>query len=426
MHWNLEKSIGNSTILIVDDNAVNQKVLQKVLESNGYETLTASDGAEALEHALVNELDLILLDVQMPNMDGFEVCRRLKAQGKTEDIPVIFITATDTIEGKVEGFKVGAADYIPRPLQMPEVLARVGNQLMLQKLKHNAEEEKDRMQKILAAIPVPYIISKQKTGQILEMNEKALSALDVAEEDIHLHKAIDFYSKPEIRSQLVETVRRNGLIANQEIELKTRSGDCFTTLFSATPLKLSSEEVFFVTFSDISERKEMELALEKAATTDYLTGLLNRRAFIERADFERQRANRNKHPICMLMIDIDHFKVINDTYGHDIGDDALKELVSLVGHNLRVTDAFGRLGGEEFALMLPETDMEGALILAERIRERVEQNEMVLADGGILKMAISGGLAEWTEEMEYDEVMKRADECLYKAKQTGRNKIVTA
>lgn len=426
MHWNLERSIENSKILIVDDNPVNQKVLQKVLESNGYATLVASDGVEALEHAMDREPDLILLDVQMPNMDGFEVCRRLKVHENTQDIPVIFITATDTVEGKVEGFKVGAADYIPRPLQMPEVLARVGNQLMLQKLKNNAEDEKERVKKILAALPVPYMISKQKTGQILEMNDKALSALDVAAEDINQYKAIDFYSKPEIRAELLEIVRRNGLVANKEIELKTRSGHCFTTLFSATPLRLTNEEVFFVTFSDISERKEMELALEKAATTDYLTGLLNRRAFIDRADLERQRANRNKHAICILMIDIDHFKAINDTYGHDIGDDALKELVGLVGHNLRVTDAFGRLGGEEFALMLPETDLDGALILAERIRERVEENDMVLADGSVLKMKISGGLALWNDDLEYDEVMKLADECLYKAKQTGRNKIVVA
>ncbi|MDV7340275.1 diguanylate cyclase [Terasakiella sp. A23] len=426
MHWNIEKRIDNSEILVVDDNVVNQKVLGKVLESKGYGVNCASDGPEALEKA--NEIlpDLILLDVQMPEMDGFEVCRRLKAKAETEDIPVIFITATDTIEGKVEGFKAGAADYIPRPLQMPEVLARVGNQLTIQMLKRNANEEKDRLQKILGALPVPYMISKIDDGQIIEMNEKAGSALDVAHEDIKKYKSTDFYATPQIRPRLVELVQRNGLVANEEIELITRTGVPFTSLFSATPLCLGGVDVFFVTFSDITERKETELALEKAATTDYLTGILNRRAFIERCVAERQRSNRNKNPICMLMIDIDHFKAINDTHGHDIGDDALKVLVELVGHNLRLTDAFGRLGGEEFALLLPETDLKGALILAERIRERVEKNEMVLADGKVLTMTISSGLAEWTADMSYDQVLKLVDERLYAAKNNGRNQVVAS
>lgn len=424
MHWNFQKSIKGSEILVVDDNRINQKVLARVLEANGYEISFADDGPQALAVVAQRQPDLILLDVQMPTMDGFEVCRRLKADEKTRDVPVVFITATDTVEGKVKGFNVGASDYIPRPLQMPEVLARVGNQLMLQRLKKNAEEETQRVKKILASLPIPYWISRIEDATILEMNAKACSALDVAPEDVSKYKATDFYKKPELRPKLLENILRNNLATNEEIEIVTRTGNHFTTLFSAARMKLADEDVLFVTFNDISERKAMELALEKAATTDYLTGLLNRRAFIEKADEERRRADRNQHPICMLMIDIDHFKKINDTYGHDVGDDALKELVKLVGHNLRVSDAFGRLGGEEFALMLPETDLEGALILAERIRERVEENEMVLANGDVVKMTVSSGLGEWRHGMKYDEIIKLIDERLYEAKRTGRNRVV--
>ncbi|WP_028880754.1 diguanylate cyclase [Terasakiella pusilla] len=424
MHWTLQTSIKGSKILVVDDNRINQKVLAGVLEANGYDISFADDGPQALAMVDVNQPDLILLDVQMPSMDGFEVCSRLKAQEKTRDIPVVFITATDTVEGKVQGFKVGASDYIPRPLQMPEVLARVGNQLMLQRLKKNAEEETQRVKKILASLPIPYWISRIEDATILEMNAKACSALDVAMADISNYKATDFYKNPELRPNLLENILRNSLATNEEIEFVTRTGVHFTTLFSAARMKLAGEDVLFVTFTDISERKAMELALEKAATTDYLTGLLNRRAFIEKADVERRRADRNNHPICMVMIDIDHFKKINDTYGHDVGDDALKELVRLVGHGLRVSDAFGRLGGEEFALMLPETSLEGALILAERIRQRIEDNEMVLADGEIIKMTVSCGLGEWRQGMEYDAIIKLIDERLYEAKRTGRNRIV--
>lgn len=425
MHWNFQKSIKGSKILVVDDNRINQKVLAGVLEANGYIISFADDGHQALEMVDEHKPDLILLDVQMPTMDGFEVCRQLKAKKSTRDIPVIFITATDTVEGKVQGFKAGAADYIPRPLQMPEVMARVSNQLMLQHLKKNAEEETERLKQILSSLPIPYWISRIKDGTILEMNAQACSALDVAFEDISQYKATDFYKNPELRPKVLEKVFRNGVIANKEIEFVTRTGVHFTTLFSAARMKLPVEDVLFVTFNDISERKAMELALEKAATTDYLTGLLNRRAFINKADEERHRADRNNHAICMMMIDIDHFKKINDTYGHDVGDDALKELVALVGHNLRASDAFGRLGGEEFALMLPETDLEGAVILAERIRQRVEDNEMVLADGRSVKMTVSCGLGEWREGMEYDAIIKLIDERLYDAKRSGRNRVVS-
>jgi two-component system, cell cycle response regulator len=423
MDKRLIENIKDNNILVVDDNVVNQKVLSKVLESNGYKVSCASDGQEALDYINNYMPDLVLLDVQMPGINGFDVCRRIKANEKTEEIPVIFITASDTVESKVEGFKAGAVDYIPRPLQMPEVLARVSNQLTIQELKRNSEEEKDRLEKILAALPLPYFITRVEDGSFLDMNSKACSVFDVAYEDVKKYKSTDFYATPEIRAELVDIVLGQGLIANKEIELVTRTGRAFTSLFSATPLRLQNEDVLFVAFSDITERKEMELALEKAATTDYLTGILNRRAFTQRAEDERYRANRNNHPICLLMLDIDHFKKINDTYGHDIGDDALKVMVELIGRDLRLSDALGRLGGEEFALLLPETEFDGAKVLAERIRQCVEENEMVLADGTVLKMTVSGGLAVWEKDMPYDDAIKLVDDRLYAAKKGGRNKI---
>ena len=425
MDWNFQDSIKDSDILVVDDNVVNQKVLCKVLESNGYRTTFAVNGESALEAIKMSRPDLVLLDVQMPDIDGFEVCRRLKDDPETEDIAVIFITASDTIESKVKGFKVGGVDYISRPLQMPEVLARVKNQLTIQSLQRDAEHEKERLEKILAALPVPYLMSKIKDSSLIEMNDMCCSTLDVAQEDLKNYKSTDFYARPEIRNELIELVRRNGLVSNHELELKTRTGHVFTTLFSATPLRLAGDDVFFVTFNDITERKEMEVALEKAATTDYLTGTLNRRSFTDRAISERSRALRNKHDLALLMIDIDRFKVINDTYGHDVGDDALQTLVELVGHDLRASDALGRLGGEEFALLLPETDFAGAKILAERIRQRVEDNKMILADGKEITMTLSGGLIDWDTELSYEEALKISDDRLYTAKQTGRNKIVS-
>jgi two-component system cell cycle response regulator len=424
MVWNIARTLEGSDILVVDDNLINNKVLSKVLSSNGYQVRTALSGEEALAQISRKTPDLILLDVQMPGLDGFEVCQRLKNTPETEDVPVIFITASDTVESKIKGFAVGASDYIPRPLQMPEVLARVKNQLTARQFYQQIEDEKERLQKVLGALPVPYFLSSIDTGMLVEMNGHACRALKINPKDIENIHAQALYAFPENRKTLVEKLRHGNVISDEEIELKKTTGETFTALFSATPLRLLDENVFFVAFNDIAERKKMEAALEAAARTDYLTGTLNRRAMSERAQDERRRAQRSKMPISLLMLDIDHFKKINDTYGHDVGDDALKELVSMIAEKLRVTDALGRVGGEEFVLLLPETGLKGAKILAERIRERIEENILEVAGGHELKMTVSGGLALWEEGQTYEDVLKNADEFLYEAKNTGRNRIV--
>lgn len=424
MVWDFSKALEGGDIVIVDDNIVNLKVLTTVLESNSYSVRCAQSGEEALARVTEKIPDLILLDVQMPGMDGFEVCRSLKEDPETEEIPVIFITASDTVESKIQGFEAGAADYIPRPLQMPEVLARVKNQLTARRFFMQAEEEKERLKKVLAALPVPYLLSSVDTGMLLEVNDHACRKLNLRQDEVQNIHANDIYASPEKRNEILETLEEHELVSNAEIELKKTTGEVFTTLYSATPLQLGEENVFFVAFSDITERKEMEKALEEAARTDYLTGTLNRRSFSGRALDERHRADRNNHSLCLFMLDIDHFKKINDTYGHDVGDDALKELVKLVEQNLRTSDAFGRVGGEEFIILLPETDMEGAWILAERVRTSIEENELEMSTGRKLRMTVSGGLAEWTQDQSYEEVLKQVDECLYKAKHSGRNCVV--
>ncbi len=426
MVLNLKKDQKGLRILVVDDNVINLKALSIVLEKNDYCVVTAENGKEALESVAHTMPDLVLLDVQMPDMDGFEVCRCLKENPETQEIPVIFITATDTVESKLTGFKLGAVDYISRPLQMPEVLARVSSQLMLRQFQLQVEEEKDRLEKILMALPVPYVISIKGTARILEINDKACKILEINKEDAGNYDVRKFYAVEGTRERIGAKINKNGLVSNEEVEFVSATGRKFTVLYSAVPINLQGKDAFFVTFNDISERKEMERALQKAATTDYLTGTLNRRAFSERALAEHQRARRYKTYLCIFMLDIDHFKAINDTFGHDIGDEALKVLVHLIGKDLRASDALGRLGGEEFVLLLPETDLAGAKILAERIRKRIEKHSLDVGGEQRLSMNISGGVAIWEPDQTYDEVLKEVDEYLYEAKQTGRNKIVAA
>jgi diguanylate cyclase (GGDEF)-like protein len=287
------------TVFIVDDDSSIRKIVSLILD----EFCTVEEietGAEALQKAAVMMPDLILLDVNMPGMDGYEVCKLLKADPATEHIAVIFITALDTNESEEHGLEIGAVDFIRKPISERIVQARVSN-----------------------------ILNLQAAAQKLE----------------HL------------------------------------------------------------------------------ARTDSLTGAFNHGHLLETGSKEIHRSKRYTRTLSVLMIDIDHFKSVNDTYGHGIGDDALKKTVEVLHDQLRAEDTLGRLGGEEFAVILPETGKAGATQLAERLRIAV--SEIVIeTPTGPLSFTVSIGVAEGAKEDEFQEILKRADDAMYQAKGQGRNQVV--
>ena len=281
--------------------------------SDDYELQIATSGAKGLEHAMASPPDLILLDIMMPGMDGYEVCRRLKAENKTRDIPVIFVTAMAETEAEASGLELGAVDYITKPINVPIAKRRIHNHL-----------EREQMRKVVE-----------------------------------------------------------------------------------------------------SQRDE----LERLAHTDSLTGVINRRYFLELAEQELDRAHRHGDALSILMIDIDHFKRINDQYGHQTGDLALQRLTGWCLAVLRSFDVFGRLGGEEFVALLPRTDTVGAHEVAERLRLRVEAAEIVLDDALRVQFTISVGVATLStapaarERKLIETLLNQADQALYQAKNGGRNRV---
>lgn len=334
-----------ANILVVDDNPQNLRLLIAILSMRGYKVRPAPSGALALQSAFSILPDLILLDIMMPEMDGYEVCQKLKENELTKDIPVIFISAIDATSDKVKAFELGAVDYITKPFHTEEILARVNTHISLR-----------RTQKLL-------------------------------EEEIERRKAYE------------------------------------------------------------EELKSISLNYQKMATQDFLTGVSNRRHFIERAEEELSRAKRYNHPLNFMMMDIDHFKNINDTYGHQAGDQILKNVAVTCLDNLRVHDLFGRIGGEEFSALLVETSFNDALLVAERIRKSVEESTWHI-DNKAVNCTISIGISELNINMEHlndndnnfsiednlafevnkdsqtlDELMSKADEALYIAKSSGRNCI---
>ncbi|MCX7711392.1 MAG: diguanylate cyclase [Clostridia bacterium] len=294
----------NIKILIVDDEKINVQVLTNQLTIQHYRTETASNGIEALEKIRENDYDLVLLDIMMPKMSGYEVCKILREKYSAFDLPVLLLTAKNQPQDIVVGFDVGANDYIVKPFEKYELLARVKTLLSLKK---------------------------------------------------SVKEAID-----------------NARLAN----------------------------------------------------IDGLTGLNNRRNLFNLAAREFSAAKRYKRNLSVLMLDIDHFKQFNDTYGHDTGDEILKLVASTIQASARGSDIVGRYGGEEFSVVLPETDLEGARIVAERIRFAVEALRMKNDTFGELQCTLSIGVACCQDEAaSLEDLFKIADHMLYKAKESGRNRV---
>ncbi len=305
-----------TTILVADDEPSNRSLLQRRLERAGYSVVTARDGREAVDNARATLPDLILLDVMMPVMDGLEACRVIKADEATRDIPVIFLSARDETDVKVNGLSMGANDYISKPFNAEELLARVD------------------------------------------------VAMRIKREQDHL------------RSTVVEA------------------------------------------------RADAETALE-SAMTDALTGLLNRYGLQRVMPREYAEAQRYGRPLSCLMIDLDNFKSINDTYGHPAGDIALQQIAEILIEAVRRSDTTCRYGGEEFLVLLPETNLDGAIALAEKIRETAASRTFGDSNARAFDLTLSAGAAMLAETESGNDMIARADIALYHAKAKGRNRVET-
>lgn len=279
---------------------------------------------------------------------------------------------------------------------------------------------------IVETAPLPMIVSRFG-GEVIYANRRAEEIFGVFPEELEGRNAVRLYVSPEDRDAWIQEVRTMGFVYDREIRMKTLDGREFWALLSAAPLRQGGEDVLLIGVSDISRRKELDAELVRLAEIDGLTGILNRRSFLERAAMELKRAFRHRTPTSLLMIDIDHFKNVNDTYGHHVGDEVLRSLARRLAGGLRQEDLLGRIGGEEFAALLPQTDIEGALLAAERLRFAVE-SMVVPCDGWEIRITASIGasLQEAERVQDLERLLKRADSALYAAKQNGRNRVEMA
>jgi two-component system, cell cycle response regulator len=297
-------------ILVVDDNPDNLEIISTRLRFRGYAVEVAERGEEAIAKVHEAGPDLILLDIMMPDMDGYEVARRIRSEENLAYIPIIVVTARDSTEDKVTGLDAGADDYLTKPINFPELEARVRSMLRIKRLQDQLEEK------------------------------------------------------------------------NRE--------------------------------------------LEQLSIRDGLTGLFNHRHLHELLADEFERSRRTEEPVSVVMFDLDRFKEVNDTHGHQAGDQVLMELADILRESAREIDKLGRYGGEEFMVILPESDPEAGVTFAERVREMVEQQHFDIHTHERLDMTISAGVASHPHDAVDSprRLVHAADLALYSAKKTGRNRVV--
>ena len=275
---------------------------------------------------------------------------------------------------------------------------------------------------MVESAPFPLVVIRIADQSVLYINQLASELFGVIPERAVGRTVSNYLGEPEERLKILKAVKQNGRVLDLELQLKDANGRFLWALLSANQMRWLDEPVIMVAINDISARKLMEEELHRLATTDSLTGILNRRQFLAMGEQELRKVCRYHGPLSLIIYDVDHFKKVNDTYGHQTGDKVLKEITRAVSLQLRNSDIFGRVGGEEFGIILPETAVSEALHVAERIRFSIENLEIAISDR-TLKITASFGVAGQLEDYSLDTIYNRADDALYQAKEYGRNTV---
>jgi two-component system cell cycle response regulator len=447
-------------ILVVDDIEANVRLLEAKLSAEYYEVLSATDGVTALAMAAAEKPDIVLLDVMMPGMDGFQVCRRLKEDAATRHIPVVLITALDGRADRIAGLEAGADEFLTKPIDDVVLFARVRSltrlKLVIDELREReasgrrmgviggvasrlggsggrvviVDDNERQCARIMAELAIEHrpvveanlekaALAVRGPVDLLIVNAAARSfdglrfAASVRSDELTRNLPILAIFDPDDRPRAVKALELgiNDLLARpidpQELSARTR-----------TQIKRKR-------YTDLL-RNNLDNSLE-LAVTDPLTGLHNRRYMFGQLEALAQRSAKGGAPVAALLLDIDHFKKINDSFGHDVGDEVLREFAVRLASNVRAIDLPCRYGGEEFVAIMPDTDVTAAERIAERIRRYISGSPFRVAHGKeLLTVTISIGVAEMQGEHDTPEaLLKRADEALYEAKAAGRNRVIS-
>jgi two-component system, cell cycle response regulator len=448
-------------VLVVDDMLANVKLLEARLTAEYFDVMTAMSGQEALDTCARVQCDIVLLDVMMPGMDGFEVCRRLKSHASTQHIPVVMVTALDQPADRVRGLEAGADDFLTKPVSDIALLARVKSltrlKLMTDELRMRALSGRE------IALPTPlgnFEALDGDGGRILVVDDRPASQ-DRIRSALEQRHTVDVEPSPqEALFRVAETdydliivslgftdfdglrlcsqIRSLERTRNLPILLVTEPEDTARVLrgldlgvndYLIRPIDRNElvarvqTQVKRKRYSD-RLRNNVQQSMEMALT-DALTGLFNRRYMETHVQSLIERSRASDRPVSLIMIDIDYFKSINDTWGHDAGDQVLREFSQRLRASIRGIDLACRFGGEEFVVVMPDTTSDVALMVGERLRAKIAADPFAIGRDQTIVVTTSVGIAErLPDDTTMDSLLKRADQALYHAKNSGRNRVV--
>ena len=454
----------SARVLVVDDIPANVKLLEARLSAEYFDVTTAQSGPDALALCERAECDIVLLDVMMPDMDGFEVCRKLKSNPATHHIPVVMVTALDQPADRVRGLEAGADDFLTKPVTDVALISRVrslarlkmvtdelrmravtSKEIGIQSPEKDAVNETGRNGRVLIVDDRPNsyerivdTLAKEHTVDIeADPSEGLFHAAEGNYDLVIVSLALKNFDGLRLCSQIrsLDRTRNVPILAVAEADNNqklVRGLEIGVNDYLIRPV--DKNEMLARVRTQIKKKRyterlrdNVQMSIEMAIT-DALTGLFNRR-YMEThlATLIEQAASRGK-PIAVMVLDIDFFKSINDGHGHDAGDDVLREFSLRIRKSIRNIDLACRYGGEEFVLVMPETDMAVATMVAERLRRRIATEPFVIQQGArSLEVTISIGIAALAAPTDTAAaILKRADEALYRAKRDGRNRVVPA
>ncbi len=445
-------------ILIVDDELLNRKLLSGMLAAEPYDLTTAANGREAL--ARINEQlpDIILLDIMMPEMDGYEVTEILKNNPETHNIPIILITALADYQSKIKGLEAGADEFLNKPVQAEELLTRIQSLLRMKEYHDRLSSKANTEASFINKVDISNAKNQPQEVVLLvedSPEERALFTAHLAEQPYRLliaangKEALALVEGERVDCLLIDImlpdmdgftickkiqedeayrhIQTVGITSAEDLSLKIRGIEAGFDDYLIKPVNFTELKVRIKALlkkkAYIDQLKNKYHAVFQQAISDSLTGLYNNAYCKHFLKIDIQKAERQGYPISLIMADLDNFKQVNDKYGHITGDLVLKEIATILTKTIRLTDVAARYGGEEFALILPYTDPDDAIILADRILSAVRSHSFTVKETALdLKLTTSLGIATYPDHAaSVTELFELADQALYKAKEQGKD-----
>jgi two-component system cell cycle response regulator len=448
-------------VLVVDDVDANVKLLEARLTAEYFEVRTARSGAEALNICARERADVVLLDVMMPGMDGFEVCRRLKADPRTQHIPVVMITALDQPSDRVKGLEAGADDFLTKPVDDIALITRVRNLARLKMLTDEMLMRASTEEQMGFGTLGAKLDQFGRGGRILLVEDRDRSAeriIDTLKEDHHIEREsnpstallrlpdgnfdlmiVSLSLEQADGLRLCSQVRSLDRTRHLPLMIVIEPGDD-AKLLKGLDMGVNDYIVRPVDPNELLARVRTQVKRKRytdylrtrleetveMAILDPLTALHNRRYMTSHLKTLFEESSQRGKPLSVLLLDIDYFKAVNDSYGHDAGDSVLREFAARVRRNIRGIDLACRLGGEEFVVVMPDTDLAKAYLVGERLRQCIAAAPFYAGERiGTLEVTASVGVAALEFPDDTPElILKRADQALYCAKRDGRNRVV--